>query len=49
MGAREKLPMAFTFDSNGYRGTGQTSSSFLSQHHQLFFINPKITFTFHAP
>jgi hypothetical protein len=37
--------MAFTFDSSGYSGTGQTSASFFSQRHQPFPFNPKIFLT----
>jgi len=36
--------MAFILNSIVYDSAGQTSISFFSQHHQLFVVNPKISF-----
>jgi hypothetical protein len=41
--------MAFTFGSSGYSGAGQTSSSFLSQHHQRFISKPNKPFILAIP
>jgi len=41
--------MALNFNSHSYDGTGQTSTSFLSQRHKLLLFDPKISFTLIIP